>query len=115
MTRRREPISAEPTAPEPETMAVPQTLGPGDTDPRSTAGGAAIVTSGPLGPGDDDLLVVDRGEACAVRGPLGSGETDPSDAPRNYRMLAQPAAGPGDTYTARRLTVVPVEPARDQS
>ncbi len=59
----------------------------------------------PLGPGDDDPRSQARGEALVTRGPLTPGESDPKDGNRNFKMLAQPAPGPGDTFVQRRITV----------
>lgn len=85
-----------------EEEVVPQALGPGDGDGKHR--GVAGVAAKPLGPGDDDGK--DRGQAAEVRGPLAPGESDPNDREnRNIRMLAQPAPGPGENYTARRITV----------
>lgn len=111
MSRRKDPSPSLPDAivvDDAPVMVIPPVFGPGDADPRSAARGVAAPASPPLGPGDDDPRAVDRGSAGVVRGPLSPGEADPNDREnRNVRMLAQPAAGPGDTFTARRLTVFP--------
>jgi hypothetical protein len=84
-------------------MVIPKTLGPGDSDGINR--GMPLYTSKPPGPGDDDRPV-DRGVPIVSRGPLEPGETDPTDREnRNVRVLAQPAAGPGETFVARRITV----------
>ena len=72
--------------------------------------GEPLVTGGPLGPGDSEPNEQHRGEPITAAPPLGPGDADPNDkVNRNVRMLAQPAAGPGDTYVARRLTVFPIK------
>lgn len=91
-------------------MAIPKTLGPGDDD-GIDRGIAADVTR-PLGPGDDEPNAKDRGTATEIRGPLAPGETDPADTRPAFRMLAQPAPGPGETFTQRQLTVVPVKDSK---
>ena len=91
---------------EPPPMVVPPTLGPGDDDPKAVDRGTAAAVAGPLGPGDDDPRPVNRGAAGEIRGPLGPGDADPRDTVnRNIRMLAQPAPGPGETFSPRRITV----------
>ena len=82
----------------------PKTLGPGDDDGKDR--GRPLVSGKPLGPGDDDG--VDRGKARDITPALGPGDADPNDkVDRNFRMLAQPAPGPGETFVQRRVTVVP--------
>ncbi len=105
-----EPV--EPITEKPETV-IPPTLGPGDDDPNCKVSGLPAVAGGPLSPGDDDPDAKDRGQASAARGPLAPGEADPNGEQRNFRMLAQPAPGPGDTFTQRRLTVIPNDPKKE--
>lgn len=128
MTRRARtfPEAVEPAPSDDAPKTIPATLGPGDDDGKDRGVAGAVV--GPPGPGDDDgrhrgiagavvgppapgdADAIDRGEAATVRGPLAPGASDPNDrVNRNVRMLVQPAAGPGETYTPRRITVFPIK------